>query len=210
MAAQVWDAVLVPGGGLRPDGSLPPWVVRRLDRAVEVRSDAYVLPMSRGTVHKPPPLDDRGFPVGEADACAAHLRGRGVPDDRILVESFSVDTIGNAYFARVVHTDPMGLRRLHVVTSRFHRERTEAVFRWVYGLDVDGYGLSFESVPDDGIGPAALAARVEKERAGLAALRSTIERTRTLAALHRWLFFEHAAYRGIRPAPTEGPALRTY
>ena len=155
-------------------------------------------------------MDDRGFPISEADVCAGHLRDRGVPDDRILIESCSVDTIGNAYFSRVVHADPMGLRRLHIVTSRFHLERTEAVFRWVYGLPPDGYRLSFEAVPDDGIGPAALAARREKERAGLAALRPTIERIRTLPALHRWLFFEHGAYRGIRPDPSDGLALRTY
>jgi len=206
----VFDAVLVPGGGLRPDGSVPPWVRRRLDRAIEVRANAYVMPLSRGTVHKPPPLDDAGFPVGEADACADYLRRRGVPDGRILVESFSVDTIGNAYFSRVVHADPLGLRRLHVVTSRFHIERTEAVFGWVYGMPPDGFRLSFEAVGDDGLDPAALAARAEKERAALAALAPTMERVRTLRALHRWLFFEHEAYRGRRPATAVGAALASY
>lgn len=206
----LFDAVLIPGGGLRPDGSLPPWVVPRLERAVRVRGDAHVVPMSRGTVHKPPPLDRYGFPILEADVCAAHLRERGVPAERILVESCSVDTIGNAYFSRVVHADPMGLRRLHVVTSSFHLERTEAVFRWVYGLAPNVGALSFESVPDDGIEPEALAARRDKERASLAALAPTIARIHTLTALHRWLFTEHGAYRGVRPEPVDGRALGTY
>jgi hypothetical protein len=204
------DAVLIPGGGLRPDGRLPPWVLPRLDRAVEVRGDAYVVPLSRGTVHKPPPLDPCGFPIVEADVCAAHLRGRGVPDDRILIESCSVDTIGNAYFSRVVHADPMGWRRLHIVTSGFHLERTEAVFGWVYGLAPSAYVLSFEAVADDGIAPAALAARREKERASLTALRPTIGEIHTLADLHRWLFRHHGAYRGVRPEPVEGLVLGTY
>jgi len=74
----------------------------------------------------------------------------------------------------------------------------------------DGFRLSFEAVGDDGLDPAALAARAEKERAALAALAPTMERVRTLRALHRWLFFEHEAYRGRRPATAVGAALASY
>ena len=61
---------------------------------------------------------------------------------RILAETCSYDTIGNAFFARTVHTDPRGLRRLLIVNSKFHMPRTEAIFRWVFGAAPDcGYDL---------------------------------------------------------------------
>lgn len=35
--ASNYDAILVLGGGLTPDGHLPPWVARRLDAAVTIQ-----------------------------------------------------------------------------------------------------------------------------------------------------------------------------
>ncbi len=51
-----------------------------------------------------------------------------MPAERIWAETASLDTIGNAYFARVIHTDPAGLRRLLVVNSAFHMPRTRMIF----------------------------------------------------------------------------------
>ncbi len=129
-----YDAILIPGGGVRAGGELPVWVTRRLDRALERAGNAWLVPLSAGTPHRPPPLDDCGFPILEARAGADYLAARGAAPERILIEAASYDTIGNAYFSRVVHAIPRGFRRALVVTSEFHMPRTEAVFRWVYGL----------------------------------------------------------------------------
>ncbi len=104
-----FDAVIVPGGGLRPNGELPPWFTNRLDAALELAHGAPILTLSAGTTHKPPPLDRNGRPMLEAFVAAQYLLDRGYPHDRLLVEAASYDTIGNAYFARTVHTDPAGL-----------------------------------------------------------------------------------------------------
>lgn len=192
------------------DGGLPPWAELRLRRALEIATDEYLITLSRGTVHKPPPLDERGFPITEADAGARYLLDQGVPLERVLTEAGSLDTIGNAYFSRVLHIDPMGLRRLLVITSEFHLERAEAIFKWVYGLVPNGYHLDFEAVPDVGISVEALHARQLKEHQSLRHLQETIERITTLRQLHDWLFFTHGAYRqGARIAPI-GSALGTY
>ena len=101
-----FDAILIPGGGLLPDGKPPRWVRERLDKAIEIADARFFVTLSRGTVHKAPPLDERGFPIDESTASAMYLLDRGVPEDRILTETASLDTIGNAYFSRVIHIDP--------------------------------------------------------------------------------------------------------
>jgi hypothetical protein len=188
--------VIVPGGGLDPDGRPPAWVRARLDRAAALQYDGYIITQSAGTPHKPPPLDEGGFPILEAVAAADYLVAGGVDPRTILPETSSYDTIGNAFFSRVVHAEPRRLRRLVVVTSQFHLDRTTLAYRWIYGVDqpATGFELDFEATADVGIGPEVLAARVARERQSVAALRSTSATLTTLEAVHRWLFTEHGAY----------------
>lgn len=190
------DAILIPGGGMLADGKLPPWTSNRLDRAIARHKDArYLITLSAATVYKPPPLDRTGRPIFESIAAAGYLVERGIDPRRILTETASYDTIGNAWFARVIHTDPRGLRNLLVITSGFHMPRTEAAFRWVYSLQSRSCGsLSFESVPDIGLDQAALDARWAKEQASLSTLKTTASRITTLEAFHEWLFTEHRVY----------------
>ncbi|MBN1582196.1 MAG: YdcF family protein [Anaerolineae bacterium] len=208
-----YDAILIPGGGVREHGRLPVWVQRRLDRALEVEQGEMIITLSAGTVHRPPPLDGDGFPVFESVAAADYLVGAGMDPKRILVETCSYDTIGNAYFARVIHIEPRGFKRLLVITSAFHMLRTERIFCWVFGLDAPAghYELGFDAVSDDGIDQDMLAARREKEQARLVQLEETRARIVTLRDLHRWLFQEHSAYAtGARPSRASGKLLASY
>jgi hypothetical protein len=65
-----YDAILIPGGGVREGGLLPSWVRCRLDRALELHRGEFVIALSAGTPHRPPPLDDNGFPIFESVAAA--------------------------------------------------------------------------------------------------------------------------------------------
>lgn len=209
-----FDAVLVPGGGLTPSGELTLFVRARLDRALAHSAQFYIA-LSGGTTHLPPPLDSHGYPIFEAIPAAQYLCDRGIPRTRILVETSSYDTIGNAFFARAIHTDPRGLSRLLIVNSAFHMPRTEAIFRWVFGAAPErGYNLSFESTEDTGLSPEALEARAERERASLEVLRSLASRIATLTDIHRWLFTEHGAYtwflHDAAYRPVSGALAETY
>jgi hypothetical protein len=208
-----FEAILIPGGGVREKGELPLWTRRRLDRAIEVHTGEYIITLSAGTPHKAPPLDDDGFPVFESVAAAHYLIAHGLDPRRIWTETSSYDTVGNAYFSRVIHIDPGGLRRLLIITSEFHRPRTESIFRWVYGLDAPsgGYDLCFDQVTDEGIDRDALAARRGKERASLQRLNEIKSKIHTLQQLHEWLFGEHAAYSAsLSPAKVMGKLRDTY
>jgi uncharacterized SAM-binding protein YcdF (DUF218 family) len=209
----IYDAVIVPGGGVRQGGDLPPWVKKRFDVAIQRSLEAPIVCLSAGTVHRPNPLDQTGRAIFEASAGAHYLLRRGIPAERIHIEVASWDTVGNAYFARTMHTDPSGWRRLLVITSEHHMARTEAIFRWVFGLAPDlGYALSFDAVPDTGIENAVLQARNDREKASLALVRALTTRFRTLAQLHHWLFTEHDAYKAslTRPEPASGLVAEAY
>lgn len=197
-----YDAVLVLGGGVRSGGSLPSWIVCRLQRAIERRGDGYIIALSAGTPYRPPPLDSEGFPIFESVAEARYLMSAGIPQDKILQETSSYDTIGNAYFARTVHTDPGELSKLLVITSDFHIERTQAIFKWVFGLTPlrTEYRLEFEPVTDPALSPELLEKRAVKEASSLEATRLQIETLASLAEFHRWFFSKHRAYQAGNPA----------
>ena len=73
------------------------------------------------------------------------------------------------------------------------------------------YELAFEAVPADGISPEALAERIAGEQASLKRVEQLAERLTTMAALHEWLFTEHAAYAAhLEPRRETGPKLDTY
>jgi hypothetical protein len=208
---QGYDAVIIPGGGVRPGGELPEWVKPRLDRALELAGDAWLVPLSAGTPHRPPPLDARGFPILEARAGAEYLIARGANPRRILMEAASYDTVGNAYFSRVIHAIPRGFRSVLVVTSEFHMPRTEAAFRWIWEMPAPGgeCALEFESVPDAGHDAEMLVLRREKERAGLMLLEELRQRIRTFSELHEWVFSEHGVYSAVRRVE-DGVDVRMY
>jgi hypothetical protein len=186
-----------------------------LERAVARAEGATIIVLSAGTPHKAPPLDRRGRPVLECEAEARYLLKQGWDARNILMENASYDTIGNAYFSRVVHIEPRSLRRILIVTSEFHMARTEAVFRWVYGLTPTrhDYELVFEATPNDGLEGAALEARRTKEAKSLAGIAKLSQSIVTLAEFHAWLFEKHDVYRARMeegPGPEDEALLRSY
>jgi len=63
-------AVVILGGGVTKEGTVPEHTQLRLDLAFELYQQlgerALFFPLSGGTPHKPNPVDVRGFPYGSA------------------------------------------------------------------------------------------------------------------------------------------------
>ena len=196
------DLIVVLAGGVGSDGVPHETVLRRLRRAAELHTQtgAPVLCNGGGTTHKPKYVDAAGYAVPEAALMGRELVKLGVPAERIALEGYSDDTIGNAFFARVMHADARpDWRRLHVITSEFQIARTRAIYRWIFGLQPQNggaYELTFEAVDDAGALPRrALRNRQEKEAASLAAFeRGSLVGLTRLRDVHAWVTSRHAAY----------------
>lgn len=146
--------------------------------------------------HEPPPLDPNGFPIDEAQASTRYLVQRGIDSKRILQDTWSLDTIGNAAFARLMHAEPRKWKRMLVVTSDWHMRRTKAIFDWVFSLPPQPsppFELEYHEAPAD-MPDYVLRARTRREAESLATLQSTIGRVTNLAQLHTYLFSNHSAY----------------
>ncbi len=194
----VYDAVIILGGGVRKNGSLPIWVLRRVRKALEYKDKTkYFITSSAYTVNKKPVINKMGFPVNESIKMGELLKKAGISKSRILTERWSHDTIGNAYFTRLIHIDQLNLKKLLIITSEFHLPRSKAIFNWVFGLNNSlfrPYKLDFESVSDSKINSKIINSRIEKEQKSLLKLFETKKNINNLRQLHQWLFSKHGAY----------------
>ncbi len=212
---RVFDAVIILGGGVRKNGSLPIWVIRRIRKALEFKDQTrYFITSSAYTTNKKPVINKMGFPVNESVKMGELLVKSGVEQSRILTERWSHDTIGNAYFTRLIHVDQLNLKKLLIITSEFHMPRSKAIFKWIFGLNnslFKPYRLDFESVSDFKINKELILSRIEKEQKSLHKLFETKKRINNLKQLHQWLFKKHGAYTlKFNPDKNSKQILRSY
>lgn len=210
------DAVIILGGGLTATGEPTPWVIPRLERALEYPGSPTLVVLGSGTPHKPPPIDALGFPVNECAAMARYLIERGCPANRIVMEACSADTVGNAYFSRVIHVEPRGWNRLAVVTSEFHMTRSKAIFESVYGLASglrphSSFSLEFSATADTGLDEESLASRRERERKSLTTWLWKARTFSSMKDLSEWIFSQHECYAANgTPQRVIGAAAQSY
>lgn len=221
-----YHAILIPAGG-QGDAGPPAHVLARLERAVAMyRMSAepkpYVITTAWGTPHKPCPKDAAGFERHEAADNARYLLERGVDASHLLEESVSLETVGNAYFTRVLHTDVRALRRLCVINNRFHMPRTRAVFGHVFRVppregDPDAaYELDYVEV-EDRLSKDVLEVRLQKEAVAtpkFAPGGAWQAATPTLRDVHEWVHQENSAYASARLGeerkPIDPALLKSY
>lgn len=123
-------AVVVLGN--RPESTeLDPESQGRVDTAIEVfeRTDAEYLVVSGGRTNPEVPLT-------EADLMARYAVENGVDSIDVLREDLARDTIGNAYFARLlIEGTGADVSTVHVVSSCHHVERSAFTFEHCFGDD---------------------------------------------------------------------------
>jgi hypothetical protein len=132
------DALLILGCWFRPDGSLPPLLKGRADRAIafwkeqkEKTGKEAVLIASGG--------QGKDEPMPEAAAIRAYLLSQGIPDSAILTEERSANTFQNMAYSREL-MDERGIGgKVAYATTNYH------VFR-------SGLWASRAGLPAEGIG----------------------------------------------------------
>ncbi len=125
----VFDAAIVLGAMVRPDGSPSPALARRVLHAVGLAHAGRVghLLMTGGPVSHPLP---------EAWAMRDLAVAAGMPSERVSIEDRARNTIDNALLSAAI-VRARGWRRLAVVTDAYHLPRATYIFRRC-GLEVAG------------------------------------------------------------------------
>ena len=155
-------SAIVLGGGIKKvtlGGSMQYFpdaqVIERLDRAyrlyIEKEIDCII---TTGKYSKRIPHDKSITPHTEAEVGKKFLLDKIKHDNTkispelfaqsIFTESDSVDTIGNAWFAKQLCLLPYNIKHCIIITSDYHMDRSRAIFDWILG---DSYSTDYLSIP---------------------------------------------------------------
>jgi len=185
------DAIVVLGGGVSDKGVLPQTVKERVKRSVNLfwRHKAKYIIMSGAWSYK-----SNRKKITEAKAMKMYAVKLGVKKISILLEERSKDTIGNAYFTRKEILDPKRLRKIIIVTSRYHAKRSEYLFNKVLGSK---FTVNI-SASESKIGPQKLRRRMKKEKEMLQILKKYLGKipSGNMLILGKLLTSVHPAYSG--------------
>jgi uncharacterized SAM-binding protein YcdF (DUF218 family) len=149
------DLIMVLGGGISVRGILPSWVEKRLEKAAEIyisSNISKILLSGKGR-------DD--FPVPEARAMRDYLMYKGIPEEDLLMEELSRDTIQNAFYSGLIHLRPLAVKSVLIITNDFHIERSKIIFDYIWG---DEFEFQYQSVKDESIDEKIFQQRLETEK----------------------------------------------
>ena len=192
-----YDSIFVLAGGINKNGECHKWVKRRLDLAVKLHnfSNGNIYCLGGGSYHVPPILNKKKFTIHESTACAEYLIGKGVKSNKIFKEWSSFDTIANGVFGFNNFIIPLKLKKIVVITSNFHMNRSKAIFNWINSLYNNIVEIKFLSVSDKNIDDDLISLRTIKENKSLENLKkNVILKYSSLEEMLNWFYTEHKAY----------------
>jgi len=192
-----YDSIFVLAGGINQNGECHEWVKRRLDLAVKLYnfSNENIYCLGGGSYHVPPILNKKKFTIHESTACAEYLIGKGVKSKKIFKEWSSFDTIANGVFGFNNFIVPLKLKKIVVITSNFHMNRSKAIFNWINSLYNNIIEIKFLSVSDKNIDDELISIRTTKENKSLENLKkNVILKYSSLQEMLNWFYTEHKAY----------------
>ena len=133
-----YDAIIVLGAQVRPDGQLSVQLSWRMDAALSAWKHRQVPIVVCGAQGKDEPMP-------EAEAMGRYLEERGVPAEMILKDQASVNTRENLRNARILLSEMKTPMRVLIVTSDYHVPRALAMAK---DEGLDGIGLGSPCLPD--------------------------------------------------------------
>lgn len=120
---------IILGGGLQIDGSLPSYVFNRVDYCIQNSCEKdFLIFSSRYSLNTPPKINKHGFPLSEAKQMLELYRSNGGISENLYLENASSDTIGSAFFTRILFEWLINNKELCIVTSDFHINRVKLIF----------------------------------------------------------------------------------
>ena len=132
------DFIIIPGCAIRKDGTLFPLLQGRVDHAREM---ARTQEENTGKAAVFIPSGGQGADecISEAEAMKRYLLEHDVPEDRILSEDRSVNTLENMQYSRAIIDSHSEKAKVAFTTTNYHVFRT-GVYAAEAGLKAEGTG----------------------------------------------------------------------
>jgi hypothetical protein len=198
MDNKITKCIVILGGGLS-NSKLSIYSKQRCDLAIEYYNtfknyyDLKIIVTCGGTYHYPNPIDENNFTIFESTLHTEYLLEKGIDEKLIYKESVSYDTIGNAFFVKLLLTDVRKWYNLIIITNEFHLDRSKAIFNFLYCKLDNKYNLEFCSSKDSP--NELLNLRIDKEYSSLEKFKKNIKNINSLEEFHEWLFQTHECYK---------------
>ena len=123
-----FDAIIVLSHHMDSYGCLNSESCLRADKAAEVfRTCRKAKIITCGWNYR----EDCSIKIADSMSSYLHQKHK-VPKENLIREYKSRDTVGDAVFTRKDIVNKYKLKNLAIVTSLYHRKRTEVIFRFVY------------------------------------------------------------------------------
>lgn len=122
------DYLIILGCMVRPDGSLYPLVQSRVDRAIGFYQ-RQLEKTGKKAVFVPSGGQGDDEPLSEAAAMKNYLLQKGIPEEQILVEDQSANTIQNMCFSRKIIEERTPNAKVAFSTTNYHVFRSGIISR---------------------------------------------------------------------------------
>ncbi len=142
---KTYDVILTLGNGLTFDWKLPSIVSTQLEYVAELYKKQiapYIIVSGKYSINFT--IEGATPPVTESALMKDTLLTVGVPEEHILVEDESQDTIGNFYFSKTKFLIPMNMRSLLVVCTDFHLKRVMFLAEKIVG---SSFHIDYQTTP---------------------------------------------------------------
>ena len=151
-----YDVIVVLGGGINGDGSLPDLTRYRVETGVELYQ-RYVAPYLLMSGSRPL---NSSHETTEASLMKNHADDLGAYRMHVLLEQKSTSTETNAECTKRDILEPRDWKKLVLITSDFHIERAGEIFKAILGK---GYKINPIGAPNH-LPPSELEKRVKEEK----------------------------------------------
>lgn len=198
--------IFVLAGGLDSKGEPHPFVKKRLDKAIdlfqmeenrdEIVNNNFIILLGGGTYHKPPYLNNNNYVIHESSSCAKYLLDKGIPEDNMMREWGSYDTIANGFFAFLNFVQPLNINECFVVTSQFHMDRTKVIFEYFKNICNTSISINYIQTENYQMDKKTLDIRKERERQSIIQFKKNIF-IKNKSEFTKWFYTQHNAYKAI-------------
>ena len=192
------DYIIVLAGGCNNKNKLNDFVEKRLDECVNLyKTGKKIILLGGGTYHKKPILDYRGMVKHESTSCAEYLIDKGVLEKDIYKEWSSFDTIANGLFFFMQFERCLKLKKIDLITSKFHMARTKVIFEYfkiIFGSNIKiNYVETIDLLDED-----ILKLRSKREyESKISFQENIVNKINTVEEFINWFYTKHNAYRAL-------------